>query len=93
MNKVFITCGSGFIGTNFIYHCIGKGYTIMNYDKLTYAGNKFNLEGLKNNKNYKFIKGDICDYNLLYDCIINFITIITYFGIIYSLITREYWNF
>jgi len=72
MNKIFIAGGSGFIGSNFIYYCIDKGYVVVNYDKLTYAGNKFNLEGLKNNKNYKFIKGDICDYNLLYDCIINF---------------------
>jgi dTDP-D-glucose 4,6-dehydratase len=42
MNKIFITGGSGFIGTNFIYYCLHRGYTIMNYDNLTYAGNKYN---------------------------------------------------
>ena len=72
MNKIFITGGSGFIGSNFIYYCIDKGYAVMNYDNLTYAGNEFNLESLKNNQNYRFINGDICDSNLLYDCIINF---------------------
>ena len=72
MNKIFITGGSGFIGSNFIYYCIDKGYAVMNYDNLTYAGNEFNLECLKNNQNYRFINGDICDSNLLYDCIINF---------------------
>ena len=51
MNKIFITGGSGFIGSNFIYYCINKGYVVMNYDNLTYAGNEFNLEGLKNNQN------------------------------------------
>ncbi len=72
MNKIFITGGSGFIGSNFIYYCIDKGYAVMNYDNLTYAGNEFNLESLKNNQNYRFINGDICDSNLLYDSIINF---------------------
>ena len=72
MNKIFITGGSGFIGSNFIYYCISKGYVIMNYDNLTYAGNEFNLEGLKNNQNYTFVKGDVCDHNLLYDYIMNF---------------------
>jgi len=72
MNKIFITGGSGFIGSNFIYYCIDKGYIVMNYDNLTYAGNEFNLESLKNNQNYTFVKGDVCNYNFLYDCIINF---------------------
>ena len=72
MNKIFITGGSGFIGSNFIYYCIDKGYEIMNYDNLTYAGNECNLEYLKNNQNYNFVNGDICNYDLLYNSIINF---------------------
>ena len=72
MNKIFITGGSGFIGSNFIYYCIDKGYVVMNYDNLTYAGNEFNLEYLKNNQNYSFVNGDICNYDLLYNSIINF---------------------
>ena len=72
MNKIFITGGSGFIGSNFIYYCIDKGYTVMNYDNLTYAGNEFNLEYLKNNQNYSFVNGDICNYDLLHNSIIKF---------------------
>ena len=40
MNKIFIAGGSGFIGSNFIYYCIDKGYVVVNYDKLTYMFNK-----------------------------------------------------
>ena len=72
MNKIFITGGSGFIGTNFIYYCIDKGYEIMNYDNLTYAGNKYNLKNISDSENYTFVKGNICDHNLLYDCLKNF---------------------
>jgi dTDP-glucose 4,6-dehydratase len=61
--KIFVTGGAGFIGSNFIRHVLGlgKGYRIVNFDKLTYAGNLANLESVVGNPNYKFIKGDICD--------------------------------
>ena len=61
--KVFVTGGAGFIGSNFIRHVLGldKNYSIVNYDKLTYAGNLANLEALVDNPNYRFVKGDICD--------------------------------
>ena len=72
MNKIFITGGSGFIGTNFIYYCIDKGYQVMNYDILTYAGNKDNLKNIDKHHNYTFIKGDICNYDLLYECLKQF---------------------
>ena len=72
MNKIFITGGSGFIGTNFIYYCLKRGYIIMNYDNLTYAGSKYNLQSINNNENYTFIKGDIGNQNLLFDCFKNF---------------------
>ena len=44
--KIFVTGGAGFIGSNFIRHvfALKKGYAIVNYDKLTYAGNLANLE-------------------------------------------------
>lgn len=42
-----------------------ENYNIINYDKLTYAANLDNLKDVQANKNYKFIKGDICDYDLL----------------------------
>jgi dTDP-glucose 4,6-dehydratase len=61
--RVFITGGAGFIGSNFIRHVLGlrKGYSIVNYDRLTYAGNLANLESVAADPQYIFIKGDICD--------------------------------
>jgi len=61
--KIFVTGGAGFIGSNFIRHVLSlkKDYKIVNYDKLTYAGNLANLEEIAENPNYSFIKGDICD--------------------------------
>ena len=60
--KFFITGGSGFIGSNFSLKNI-KGHKILNYDKLTYAGNLNNLHSIEQNKNYFFVKGDINDLN------------------------------
>lgn len=61
--KIFVTGGAGFIGSNFIRHvlALGKGYRIVNFDKLTYAGNLTNLESVADNPDYSFVKGDICD--------------------------------
>jgi dTDP-glucose 4,6-dehydratase len=61
--KIFITGGAGFIGSNFIRHVLSlnKGYQVVNYDKLTYAGNLANLESVAGNPNYSFVRGDICD--------------------------------
>ncbi len=64
---LLITGGAGFIGSNFIRYILNKypDYKITNLDALTYAGNLENLKGLENNSNYKFVKGDICDRDLL----------------------------
>jgi dTDP-glucose 4,6-dehydratase len=61
--KVFVTGGAGFIGSNFIRYVLGleKGHTIVNYDKLTYAGNLANLQSIASRPNYSFVRGDICD--------------------------------
>jgi len=61
--KIFVTGGAGFIGSNFIRYILGNGYncSVVNYDKLTYAGNLANLELVARNPNYQFVKGDICD--------------------------------
>jgi dTDP-glucose 4,6-dehydratase len=61
--KILITGGAGFIGSNFIRHILGlkKGYSVVNYDKLTYAGNLANLASIADNPNYRFVRGDICD--------------------------------
>lgn len=61
--KIVVTGGAGFIGSNFIYYMMDKykDYQIICIDKLTYAGNMSTLSGVMKNKNFKFIKADICD--------------------------------
>lgn len=65
MKALLITGGVGFIGSNFIEYFLSKysNCKIINLDKLTYAGNLSNLKGIKNN--YEFIKGDICNRELV----------------------------
>ncbi|MFH1778085.1 MAG: dTDP-glucose 4,6-dehydratase [Candidatus Omnitrophota bacterium] len=65
--KVLITGGAGFIGSNFIRYILNKNpFTkIINLDKLTYCGNLNNLKDLCQHKNYKFVKGDICNTTLV----------------------------
>jgi len=67
MKTILITGGAGFIGSNFILYFINKyeDYFIINLDLHTYAGNIDNLASLNNNKRYKFIKGDICNRELV----------------------------
>lgn len=64
---ILVTGGAGFIGANFIPYFMERhpDYKIVNLDKLTYAGNLENLSEVENNPNYTFIKGDICDENLV----------------------------
>jgi len=61
--KIFVTGGAGFIGSEFIRVVLSldKGYTVLNYDKLTYAGNLANLKSVADEPSYEFVKGDICD--------------------------------
>ncbi len=61
--KILVTGGAGFIGCNFITHLLSlpQDYSVVNYDKLTYAGNLANLDSVANNPRYTFIKGDIRD--------------------------------
>ncbi len=60
--KIIVTGGAGFIGSNFILYMLKKyDYQIICLDKLTYAGNLENLSSVMDNKNFKFVKGDITD--------------------------------
>ena len=61
--KILVTGGAGFIGSNFIRHvlALGKRYAVVNYDKLTYAGNLMNLEAVAKHPDYTFVRGDVCD--------------------------------
>ena len=62
MKTYFITGGAGFIGGNFILNLMKTGQAkVINFDKLTYAGNLDTLACLKSDPDYKFIQGDICD--------------------------------
>ncbi|HSR89195.1 MAG TPA: dTDP-glucose 4,6-dehydratase [Candidatus Udaeobacter sp.] len=65
--KLLVCGGAGFIGSNFIRHMLEKypEYKIVNFDKLTYAGNLANLADVENNKNYTFVQGDIIDLDKL----------------------------
>lgn len=67
--KILVTGGAGFMGSHFIKHIVGKypSYKVINFDKLTYAGNINNLKELAGNPNYKFIEGDIIDTEKLFE--------------------------
>jgi len=66
---LLVTGGAGFIGSNFIHYMVRKynEYKIINLDKLTYAGNLENLKDIEDVENHRFIKGDICDRDLVED--------------------------
>ena len=59
--KILVTGGAGFIGGNFVLkQVLQEGNEILNFDKLTYAGNLDTLKDVENHPKYKFIQGDIC---------------------------------
>lgn len=76
--KILVCGGAGFIGSNFIRHILETHphYQIVNYDKLTYAGNLNNLSEIESDlgksSRYTFINGDICDYKLLSEVVVKY---------------------
>ncbi|MBC3863803.1 GDP-mannose 4,6-dehydratase, partial [Undibacterium jejuense] len=59
---IFVTGGAGFIGANFVLSWLAQSdESVLNYDKLTYAGNLNNLTSLRNDERHLFVQGDICD--------------------------------
>ena len=78
--KLLVTGGAGFIGSCFVRHILNKypDYKVVNLDLLTYCGNLANLDDVKDNPNYTFVHGDICDKKLVsdiipeVDCVVNF---------------------
>ncbi|QXP63435.1 dTDP-glucose 4,6-dehydratase [Polaribacter sp. HaHaR_3_91] len=67
MQTILITGGAGFIGSNFIPYFLNehKNYKVVNLDLLTYAGDLSNLSEIEDNERYTFVKGDICDRDLV----------------------------
>lgn len=65
--KLLVTGGAGFIGSNFIRYWLNEypKDKVINLDKLTYAGHLSSIKDISSNKNYKFIKGDICDQKVV----------------------------
>jgi len=63
MRTVLVTGGAGFIGSNFVRHLLSehRDVRVVNYDKLTYAGNLENLADVKEGERYHFVHGDISD--------------------------------
>ena len=64
---LLVTGGCGFIGSNFIHlvNRVQPAWRVINLDKLTYAGNPRNLDRIEAGENYRFVKGDICDRQLV----------------------------
>jgi len=79
--KLLVTGGCGFIGSNFIRHVLesrGDGVSVVNLDKLTYAANPANLADVAHRPNYRFVRGDIVDPDVVglamegCDAVVNF---------------------
>lgn len=68
MKTVVVTGGAGFIGSNFIRQilCESSGIRVINYDKLTYAGNLENVAGITEGERYRFVRGDIADARMVW---------------------------
>src|SRR5699024_3730351 len=65
MQTLLVTGGAGFIGGNFVLEAVADGLTVVNLDKLTYAGNPDTLAGLEGNDRHVFVHGDIGDRALV----------------------------
>ena len=63
---ILVTGGAGFIGSNFVIDWLSKNdETVINLDKLTYAGNLNNLSSIKSDERHIFVNGDISDTSLV----------------------------
>ena len=63
--KFLVTGGAGFIGSAVVRFLVDRGFSVINMDKLTYAGHLESLESVQGHKNYNFEKGDICNPDLV----------------------------
>jgi dTDP-glucose 4,6-dehydratase len=67
MHNILVTGGAGFIGSNFVRYILGAEaeVQVVNLDALTYSGSLENLKGLSHPDRYAFVKGDICDMEMV----------------------------
>jgi dTDP-glucose 4,6-dehydratase len=67
--KILVTGGAGFIGSHFVRHLLAlhPDDSVVNLDKLTYAGNPANLADVAGSPRYTFVHGDVCDAELVRD--------------------------
>ena len=64
--RIFITGGAGFIGSALVRYLLNETNTVvLNFDKLTYAGNLESLKSIDSNERYQFVQGDICNQSLV----------------------------
>ena len=70
--KILVTGGLGFIGSNLIKILIKKKYKVLNIDKASYASSLYNIKKFRNHKNYKFIKNDLSDSKKIFKIVYNF---------------------
>jgi dTDP-glucose 4,6-dehydratase len=68
---ILVTGGAGFIGSNFVLQWLAnESASVVNLDKLTYAGNPANLVAVSSDPRYKFVQGDVCDRELVAELLI-----------------------
>ena len=76
--KILVTGGCGFIGSHFVHLALERGASVVNLDKLTYAGNPANLTDVEDHPGYRFVQGDIADAEVVegatdgVDVVVNF---------------------
>ena len=63
--KILLTGGCGFIGSAFVRLALDSGHQVVNFDKLTYAGNPANVADVADDPGYEFVRGDIADGDLV----------------------------
>mgnify|MGYP001228571598 CR=1 FL=1 len=72
MQKIIVTGGLGFIGSNLIELLLKNKYFVINIDKISYSSNFYNVRNFKKNKKYNFIKFDLNNYKKIYKILLKY---------------------